>query len=84
MVAVFELLFDFAFIRSSLVAQWIKHLALFTGLSHCCGSGCIPGLGISMCHGCSQKRRKIDCLGMKLVTLIFESVVYIETSIIGH
>ena len=36
---------------SSLVAQWVK-----VQVTHC-GMGLIPGLGTSVCYGCSQKKR---------------------------
>ena len=36
---------------SSLVAQWIR-------CCHCCSAGLISGLGISICCGCSQKKKK--------------------------
>ena len=39
--------------KSSLVAS-VKR----THCCHCCGSGLIPGLGISACHGWGQKERE--------------------------
>ena len=48
-----------------------------------CGSGSVPGLGISTCHGCSQKEKKFffftpNSLGKPQVTL--SSFQYICTN----
>ena len=45
------------------VHRWLRELRI----RHCCGTGLIPGLGTSICHGCVQKnelyiKRKTDCL----------------------
>ena len=51
----------------------VKDLALsLLGSAHCYGVGLIPGLGISACHGCSQKINKWwDC---KLVQPLWKAV----------
>ena len=42
-----------------LVARWVKDLVLsLNGSGHFCGRGLIPGLGISICRGHSQKLKK--------------------------
>ena len=37
---------------------WVQDLASLCGSGGCCGMGLIPGLRISMCHGCSQKKKQ--------------------------
>ena len=45
---------------SSLVVQWVKDLALLQLQLDCiCGSDSILGLGTSICHVCSRKKKKI-------------------------
>ena len=43
----------------SSVAQRFRDLALCShGVGHCCSSDFIPGLGISICQGCSHLKKK--------------------------
>ena len=50
--------FDEAIPGSFLVVQWVKGPALSLLQLCCfCGVGLIPGLGISSCCGCSQKKK---------------------------
>ena len=55
-------------VRSSLVAQQVKDLALsllwFRSLVWLCGSGSIPGLGTSACCRHNQKKKKSITLGV--------------------
>ena len=45
--------------ESSLVAQWVKDLALsLLSLWLLLRHGSIPDLGISACYGCDQKKKK--------------------------
>ena len=55
---------------SSLVAQWVKHLALsFQWLGCCCGVGLTSGLGTSTSCRCSQKKKKKKCCHVKMSTV---------------
>ena len=50
------------------MAQWVKDLVWsLQCLSLCCGAGLIPGLGTSICHGCSQKTQKTKHVGVSCV-----------------
>lgn len=45
--------------RSSLVAQWLRTWCCYcSGLSHCYGTGLIPGLGTSACLGHRPKQQQ--------------------------
>ena len=60
----------------SLVAQWVKDLALSCSSLGCCsGVSLIPGVGISTCYGHSQKKevlRPMHCLQRKVVASVFK------------
>ena len=51
---------NYNYTGSSILAQWVKYLALYcSSLSHCCGTGLIPGSVTSTCHRCDQKKKKM-------------------------
>ena len=45
-------------------AQWVKGC-------HSCGSDSVLGLGISICHGCSHKKKVLNFTIIQYVHLVF-------------